>query len=164
MISLIAVIGKNKELGKAGKLLWHLPDDLKHFKDITQGHSVVMGRKTFESIGSPLPNRRNIILTRDKNLHAPGCKIMHSFDEIINKAKKIDEEIFIIGGGQIYEQFIPYAQKLYLTIVDDAPEADTFFPDYSEFKNIVNREKKAYNNIKFEFIELTKNGKNNYGK
>ncbi|MFH1822184.1 MAG: dihydrofolate reductase [Patescibacteria group bacterium] len=156
MISIIAVAGKNNAIGKDNKLLWHIPEDLKHFKKITTGHPVIMGRKTFESIGSPLPNRRNIILTRDKSFQAPSCEIRHSFEEIINEAKKTDEEIFIIGGGQVYEQFIPYAQKLYLTIVDDAPEADTFFPDYSEFKNIVSREKKEYNNIKFEFVELTK--------
>jgi len=170
MISIIAVIGKNQAIGKNNKLLWNIPDDLKHFKKITSGHPVIMGRKTFESIGSPLPGRANIIITRNEDYVAENCIIAHSLKEAIEKAQKTSHtllpsplegeglggEVFIIGGGQIYEQALPLADKLYLTIVNDKPEADTFFPDYSEFKNVISEEKKEYNNIKYKFLELTK--------
>ncbi len=156
-ISIICVLGKNNAIGYKNKLLWDIPDDMEHFKKITTGHTVVVGEKTFQSIGSPLPNRENIIITLDKNYKANGCKIVHSVEDILEMAKqKKDEEIFIIGGGQIYSLFLPYANKLYLTIVDDKPKADTFFPDYSEFKNIISEEKKEYNGLKYKFIELTK--------
>lgn len=156
MISIIAVIGKNRELGKDNKLLWDIPDDLKHFKKITSGHPVIMGRKTFESIGSPLPDRQNIIITRDTNFKIEGCLIAHSIEEAFKLAGSNEREIFIIGGGQIYKQALPYAEKLYLTIVEDEPKADIFFPDYSQFKNVVSEEKKEYNGIKYKFIELIK--------
>lgn len=149
-------MGKNRAIGRNNKLLWNIPDDLKHFKKITTGHAVIMGRKTFESIGRPLPNRANIIITRDKNFKAAGCIIYHSLDEALDFAKQKNEEIFIIGGGQIYEQALPYADKLYLTIIDDEPKADTFFPDYLKFKNIISEENKKYDKIKYKFMELTK--------
>jgi dihydrofolate reductase len=156
MISIICAIGKNKEIGFQNKLLWDIPDDMQHFKDITTDHTVVMGQKTFESIGKPLPNRHNIVVTLDKNYKNPDCEVRYSLEEVLEEAKNSPEEIFIIGGGQIYKQSIPYADKLYLTIVDDSPEADTYFPDYSEFKNIVKEEDKEYNGLKYKFIELTK--------
>ncbi len=149
-------MGKNRAIGRNNKLLWNIPDDLKHFKKITTGHAVIMGRKTFESIGRQLPNRANIIITRDKNFKADGCVISHSLDEALDLAKQKNEEIFIIGGGQIYEQALPHADKLYLTIVDDEPKADTFFPDYSKFKNIISEENKECDKIKYKFIKLAK--------
>lgn len=157
MISIIACLGRNNAIGRDNKLLWHLPDDLRNFKKITSGNIIVMGRKTYQSIGRPLPNRTNIIITRDKKYKAEGCIVKHSFDEVLNEAKQYgDKEIFIIGGGQIYEQALPHTDKLYLTIVDDEPEADTFFPDYSDFKNIIKKEKHSQNNINYKFLELTK--------
>ncbi|MFH0923941.1 MAG: dihydrofolate reductase [Candidatus Falkowbacteria bacterium] len=170
MISIIAVIGKNNAIGYKNKLLWNIPDDLKHFKKITSGHPVIMGRKTFESIGSPLPGRANIIITRNEDYVAENCIIAHSLKEAIEKAQKTSHtllppplegeglggEVFIIGGGQIYKQALPLADKLYLTIVDDEPKADTFFPDYSEFKNVISEEELKHNNIKYKFLELTK--------
>ena len=132
MISLIAAIGKNNEIGKKNGLLWDLPADMKHFRDTTRGHNVIMGQKTFESIGSPLPNRRNIVLTQDISFKPPGVEITHSLDELFNlleTTSKKDEENFIIGGGQIYKLFIEKADKLYITYVNENfPDADTFFP------------------------------------
>jgi len=157
MISIICAIGKNKAIGKNNKLLWDIPDDLKHFKKITSGHPVLMGQKTFESIGKPLPNRLNIIMTRDKNFQPKNCLVVYSLEEAIEKANEADnQEIFFIGGGEIYRQALPYADKLYLTIVEDSPEADTFFPDYSEFKNIISEEKHNLNNLNYKFVELTR--------
>lgn len=163
MISIIAIIGKNRAIGKDNKLIWNIPDDLRHFKEITSGHPVIMGRKTFESINSPLPNRANIIITRNKDYHADGCAVVNSLEQAIKSVETQNfasphgnDEVFIIGGGQIYKQALPYADKLYLTVVDDEPEADTFFPDYSEFKNIISEEKKEHKGIKYKFIEIIK--------
>ena len=154
-LSIIAAIGENRELGKDNKLLWQIPEDMKRFRQLTSGHSIIMGRTTFESIGKPLPNRTNIIVTRDANYHAEGCIITHSLDEAIEVAKKHDEkEIFIIGGGQMYTQAIGIADKLYLTKVKGTFEADTYFPDYAVFKTIISSEKKQDNNYKYEFLEL----------
>jgi dihydrofolate reductase len=143
-ISIIAAIGQNRELGKNNKLLWHIPEDLKRFKQLTQGHAVIMGRKTYESIGRPLPNRTNIIITRDQSFRAPNCIIYHSFEDVIkdiNSGKINGGEVFIIGGGQIFELALPYADKLYLTIVEGTYDADTFFPDYSAFSRVISKEK-----------------------
>src|SRR3990167_2459998 len=107
MISLIAAIGKNNELGKGNTLLWHIPADMKHFREITRGHTVIMGRKTFESIGRPLPDRRNIVITRDKNYLRDSVDVVHSLEEAIMSARTPlaeNEEIFIIGGAEIYKQ------------------------------------------------------------
>jgi dihydrofolate reductase len=155
MLSAIAVIGKNRELGYKNKLLWDIPEDMKHFKELTTGHTVVMGRKTFESIGKPLPNRKNIIITKNKDYIASGCKIIHSPEDLI-KNKKDNEKIFIIGGGQIYKIFLPYTDKLYLTIVNDTPLADIFFPDYSEFKKVVSQKTFKNNKLNFTFFEFKK--------
>ncbi len=162
MISIIAVTNKNRAIGYKNRLLWDIPDDLKHFKKITAGHVIIMGNRTFESLGHPLPNRVNIIITRNKNYKAPGCIVVYSLEEALETGKKEEamlgnkeKEVFIIGGGSVYSQIIPYADKLYLTIVDNEPKnADTFFPDYSEFKKIIKEEKKEYNGLKYKFIEL----------
>lgn len=127
MITIIAAIGKNKALGKNNKLLWHLPNDLKRFKKVTSGHDVIMGRKTLESLGKPLPNRHNIVITRNEKYQVPACTVVHSLEEAIKKSE--GENPFILGGGEIYKQAIPFADVLDLTLVDTAPEADTFFPE-----------------------------------
>lgn len=129
MISIIAAIGKNNELGKKNALLWNMPADMKHFRETTKGHMVIMGQKTFESIGRPLPNRRNIVLTQDKNFNQEGVEIVYSIEEAENLLDK-DTENFVIGGGMIYKLFIDKADKLYITHVDECfPNADTFFPE-----------------------------------
>ncbi len=154
-ISLIAAIGSGRELGKNNQLLWHIPDDLKRFKKITAGHPVIMGRKTYESLGRPLPHRVNIVISRDKNYQAQGANIVDSLEKALDFAQsKDDKEIFIIGGGQIYHQAIERADKLYLTIVEGNFEADTFFPDYADFKKITFKQCGKYSNYKYTFLEL----------
>ena len=162
-ISIIAAIGKNRELGKDNKLLWHIPQDLKHFKKLTQNHVVIMGRKTFQSIGKPLPKRVNIIITRNKNFSPPSCLVFNSFKKALKEAKKRERkgEVFVIGGGEIYKQAISFAGKLYLTIVDtrlpagqENSEADTYFPDYSDFKKTIFEEKHQNDNHSYTFLEL----------
>ena len=158
MISIIAVIGKNRELGKDNHLLWDIPSDLARFRTITQGHPVIMGRKTFASIGHALPNRANFVVTRDVSYQAAGAVVVSSIDEAVELAKKAPgfEEVFIIGGGQIYAQGIAKADRLYLTIVDDAPDADTFFPEYSAFTKIIEKSSQEENGIHFTYLTLEK--------
>lgn len=154
---MICAVGRNLAIGCNNKLIWDIPNDLQHFKEITLGHAVVMGDRTYESIGRPLPGRKNIVVTLDENYQAPGCEISHSLENILEDAKKSDEEIFIIGGATIYRLSLPHANKLYLTLVDDAPDdADVFFPDFSEFKNEISREEHEENGLKYAFVELVK--------
>ena len=130
MISLIAAIGKNYELGKKNALLWNMPLDMKHFRETTKARTVIMGLKTFESIGRPLPNRRNIVITRNIAFSAPGVEVSNSLEETLAKWKDSNEEAFVIGGGEIYRQAMEKADKLYITHVDASfPDADTFFPE-----------------------------------
>ncbi|MDN5478175.1 MAG: dihydrofolate reductase [Chryseobacterium sp.] len=128
MTTIVVAMGEKNEIGFDNKLLWHLPTDLKHFKDLTSGHPIIMGRKTYESIGKALPNRTNIVISRKKNWFEEGILIVGSIKEALKFAKKIDENIFIIGGGKIYEQTIDMADKLEVTLVKADLEADTFFP------------------------------------
>ena len=128
MITIIAAIGKNNALGKDNQLLWRLPKDLKHFKTMTENHPIVMGRKTYESIGKPLPNRTNIVVSRKENWFSEEILIVSKLKEAVKFAKKIDEEVFIIGGGEIYNQTMELADRLVITYVDQDFEADTFFP------------------------------------
>lgn len=129
MIKIIVAISKNRVIGESNKLLWHLPADLKRFKEITTGHAIVMGRKTFQSIGRPLPNRRNIIVTRDDNYEIDGCEVVHSIEEALLLTGR---DCFIIGGGEIYKQTIDLADKIYLTIIDNDFAGDTYFPEINE--------------------------------
>jgi dihydrofolate reductase len=192
MISLIAAIGKNRELGKDNKLLWHIPEDLKRFRELTKGHPIIMGRKTFESIGRVLPDRLNVVITRDKQRadsreqRADNLIFVGSLEEAIDASIKNQEsrikgnntgghttkyilpntdenEIFIIGGGQIFEQAMDIADKLYLTIVDGDFDADTFFPKYDAFDHIVSQEKSSYNGISYTFLELSKSDPDSIG-
>jgi len=128
MLSIIAAIGKNNELGKDNTLLWKIPADMKHFREITGGHTVIMGRKTFESIGRPLPKRRNIVITRDKAYLKEGVEIVYSLEKAIQIASN-GEESFIIGGAEIYKQSLPLVDRLYITHIDaEDKTADSFFP------------------------------------
>lgn len=160
-LSIIAAVAENRAIGKDNKLLWSLPEDMERFKKITTGHVVIMGQKTFESIGKPLPGRTNIIISWDENFKQEGCTIAHSVDEALRLARdKVvglaqgDDEIFIIGGGSIYQQTIGMADKLYLTLVEGNFEADTFFPDYSDFKKVVFEKDGEDAGFKFKFLEL----------
>ncbi|WP_312825171.1 dihydrofolate reductase [Epilithonimonas sp.] len=128
MITIIAAIGKNNALGKDNQLLWRLPKDLKHFKSLTENHPVVMGRKTYESIGKALPNRTNIVVSRKDNWFEENILIVSKLKEALKFAKKINEDFFIIGGGEIYKQTMELADKLEITYVEEDFEADTFFP------------------------------------
>lgn len=140
MISIIACLGKkNRAIGKDNKLLWDIPEDLEHFKKITLNHPVIMGENTFLSIGHPLPERFNIVIGQSKEFsEKENLKQVGSFNEALEKASKINEdEIFIIGGGQVYAQAIDKADRLYLTLIEDEKVGDTFFPPYEEkFKKI----------------------------
>lgn len=128
-ITLIAAASENNALGKDNDLVWHLPDDFKRFKAITSGHFIVMGRKTFESFPKPLPNRTHVIITRQKNYQVPaGCLVVSSIEEALEICPQ-NEEVFIIGGGEIYKQSITLANKIELTRVHTEVEADTFFPE-----------------------------------
>ncbi|SIT04376.1 dihydrofolate reductase [Chryseobacterium gambrini] len=128
MTTIVVAMGEKNEIGFENQLLWHLPKDLKHFKEITSGHPVIMGRKTYESIGKPLPNRTNIVVSRKTDWFEEGILIVGSIKEAVKFAKKIDEDVFIIGGGKIYEQTMDVVDKLEVTLVKADLEADTFFP------------------------------------
>ncbi len=162
-ISLIAAIAQNRVIGRDNKIPWHISEDLKRFKKLTQGHVVVMGRKTYESIGRPLPNRVNIVITRDKNLRISSqVLIFHSIDDAIEEAKKIEmkaggevPEIFVIGGGEIFRQTLPLADKLYLTIVKGSFSGPILFPTYEDlFKKVVYREDREGDGYKYTFVDL----------
>lgn len=130
MFSLIAAIGKNKELGKNGDLVFHIKDDMKFFRETTKGHKIVMGRKTWESLPGKLPNRTNIVIS-SRDFDGPD-EIIHDLDDFIAKNKDTEEEVFVIGGGKIYAEFLPVAKSLYLTEIDADADADTYFPDFDK--------------------------------
>lgn len=156
-ISIIACIAKNRGIGKDNKLLFYISDDLKNFKNITIGHPVIMGYNTYKSIGRPLPGRLNIVLSPD-NIKIDGYKVAKSISEAIKIAiADNSKEIFFIGGGMVYASAIKFADRLYLTIVDSKKEADTFFPDYSEFNKIISEQKKDSDGYKYEFVILERN-------
>jgi dihydrofolate reductase len=138
-INIVVAIAANNAIGKNNKLLWHLPKDLKHFKELTTGHTVIMGRKTYDSVGKPLPNRRNIVVTR-QNIQIDGCEVVNSLEAALELAKG-EAELDIIGGAEIYKQVMPLTNYVYLTIVHQDFDADTFFPeiDYSKWQEL-NRE------------------------
>ena len=141
MITLIAAAAENNALGKDNDLLWHLPEDFKRFKQITSGHYIIMGRKTFESFPKPLPNRTHIIITRHKEYLADGCLVVHSLEEALEISPQ-NEEVFIIGGAQIYKQALPFADKIDLTRVHIELDADAFFPEFNTSEwNLVFSEK-----------------------
>ncbi len=155
-ISIVSAIAKkDRAIGKNNALLWHIPEDMRHFRELTTGHAVVMGENTFKSIGRPLPNRTNIILSLDDDFAPEGCLTVKSVDEAIDMAKKCEtEEIFIIGGASIYKQFIVLADRLYLTLVEGDYDADTFFPEYGEFARVLSEEAVDNGTHRFSFVTL----------
>jgi len=157
-ISLIAAMDKNRVIGADNDMPWHLPDDLKFFKANTVNKPVVMGRKTFESIGSrPLPNRRNLVVTRNADYEANGAEVFHSVEDAL-KTCVSDEEVIIMGGGQLYAQMMPFANKLYVTLVDAEVMGDTLFPEWlsDEWQAISKdkHEKDQRHAYAFEFVTL----------
>lgn len=155
MISIIAGIGRNNEIGKSNTLLWHLPADLMYFKKITSGKTIIMGRKTFESIGRPLPNRQNIVITRDTSFTKEGIAVAHSLTQAISLSGNSPEgEIFIIGGAEIYKQAIDLADKLYITHINaEDKDADAFFPviDKNIWHEVSRTENKADDKNPFDY-------------
>lgn len=129
-VSLIAAVARNGVIGLDGAMPWHLPEELAHFKATTMGHALVMGRRTFDSIGRALPGRRTVVVTRDPTWHHPGVETAHSFAEAISLAGPADE-VFVAGGAQVYAEALPFAHRLVLTEVDAEPEGDTWFPAWS---------------------------------
>ena len=162
MLSMIVAATENNVIGKNNDLLWHLPDDLKHFKRTTKGHHVIAGRKTFESQGSkPLPQRTNIIITRNPGYQAEGCVIAHSLDEAL-AAVEDDDEPFIIGGEAVYKDALPRTQRIYLTRVHATLQGDTFFPklDMNQWKQVSRQyhEKDEEHDYPFSVIILERLG------
>lgn len=159
--SIIVAKSQNNAIGKDNRLLWHLPQDMKHFKQTTMGHHMIMGRKTFESIGKPLPGRELIVVTRNPDYHAPGCKTVGSIEEALAWTEQAGEtEVLIAGGEQIYRATLPFADKIYLTEVKAVLEGDTFFPELAqnewvEIQRTVHTadDKHAY---AYDFVELNK--------
>ena len=129
MISLIAAMGRNRVIGKDNALPWRLPADMRHFRRVTMGKPVLMGRKTFESLGKPLAGRANIIITRDPAYEAPGCRVVHSIAEALTTAG-VNEEIMVLGGADIFAQFLPHATRMYFTYVHGDFAGDSFFPAF----------------------------------
>lgn len=158
MFSIIVAVGKNREIGKGNKLLWHIPEDLKNFKEITTGKTVIMGRKTFESIGRPLPNRKNIVLSKNgdkESFEQKGIELYQNLESLIEDYKNSEEEIFIIGGEQIYREFMQkgLVRRLYISYIEFSDsEADAYFPkiDYDNWKII---KEKNYDDWKFCMYE-----------
>ncbi|MFD3450075.1 dihydrofolate reductase [Microbacteriaceae bacterium 4G12] len=142
MISLMVAMDQNRVIGRNNDLPWRLPADLAYFKRVTMGHPIVMGRKTFESIGRPLPGRENIVVTRNKEYEAAGCKVIHSLKDLLERPKQREEELFIIGGAEIFKEALPVADRLYITHIDEVFEGDTYFPEIAnEQWHIVSKEK-----------------------
>lgn len=158
-ISLIAACSENRVIGRAGKIPWHLSDDFRRFKERTMGHPIIMGRKTHESIGRPLPGRTNIVITRDTGRQIPGCVIAGSLDEALAKAREIDsEEVFIGGGGQIYAEALPKADRLYLTLIHAIMDGDAFFPEYADaFGTVVESEDFEEAGHRLTYLTLERN-------
>jgi dihydrofolate reductase len=162
-ISIIVAVANNGVIGGENTLLWRLSEDLKLFKARTTGHAIVMGRKTFDSIGKPLPNRINIVISRNAGLKIEGCYVVNSLENAIKIAQELSdqEEVFIIGGEKIYQLAVPFATKLYLTKVDLSPKGDAFFDlePYSDWKEIEKQDfcKDEKNEADFSIMTLVKN-------
>ncbi|MBI2573338.1 dihydrofolate reductase [Candidatus Woesearchaeota archaeon] len=147
MVSIIAAMTKNQVIGRANQLPWSLPEDLRNFKRLTTGNVVIMGRKTYDSIGRSLPNRHNIVVSRNTD-QIPGVIVSKSIEEAIATAKEFGREIFVIGGAQIYQQALPYATKLYLSLVKHDHEGDTYFPPF-DLKEWQEEERQDYSDFTF---------------
>jgi dihydrofolate reductase len=156
-ISIICAIASNRAIGKDNKLLWHIKKDFQHFKEKTLGHVILMGQKTYESIGKPLSGRTTVVISNNESFSPEGIIVARSIEEGLEKSKELEsEEVFICGGASIYAQTIDMADKLYLTIVEGNFEADTFFPEYAEFSNFISEREDEENGRKLRFLELTR--------
>lgn len=154
-MSMIVAVDETRAIGKNNKLLWNIPEDLKRFKELTTGHAVIMGENTYYSIGRPLPNRTNIVVTLNQELVIPGCQVVHSIHEAFQVAKEREpEEVFVIGGASMYKQCLPLTERLYLTLVKGAHDADTFFPEYSEFTDVLSQEKSGNGEYEYTYFIL----------
>jgi dihydrofolate reductase len=157
-ITIIAALARNRAIGLAGAMPWHLPRELRHFKETTMGKPIVMGRKTWESIGRALPGRQNIVVTRNQEYCAEGCLVVQSLSLAIERAE--GDEIMVIGGGQLYRQALPSAHRMVLTLVDCAPAADTWFPQWNENEwSEISRRSQTIdenNELAYEVIELVR--------
>jgi len=158
MISLLWAMDNNRAIGYNNQLPWHLPEDLKYFKRVTMGKPIAMGRKTYDSIGRPLPGRENIIITRQKDFSVVGCTVINNVHDLTNRK---DEELFVIGGAEIFKEILPSADRLYITQIDEVFEADTFFPelDLSDW-HLIERHKGAKNEknpYEYEFLVYERN-------
>ncbi len=161
-IILVAAIGEQRQLGLDNQLLWKLPGDLPRFKDMTMGSPIIMGRKTFDSIGKPLPGRLNIVISRDESLQIDRASVVSSVSDAIDCAKQEHvDNVFVIGGGEIYGLFLPVANALELTLVDDAPEADAFFPDYLDNFSEVSRQTNDANDLRYHYVRYERANKYN---
>ncbi len=160
IITIVVAISENHVIGKDNKLLWRLPNDLKHFKEITTGHTIIMGRKTYDSVGKPLPNRRNIVITR-QNITIPGCEVVNSIEAALALCAG-EPEVFIVGGAEIYKQAIKLTDRIYLTIVHKDFEGDSFFPNINkdEWKEVSreDHEPDHKNPLPYSFITLERVG------
>src|SRR6201986_2763661 len=156
IVSIVVAISENNAIGKNNQLLWYLPADLKHFKNITTGHTVIMGRKTYESVGKPLPNRRNIIITR-QDITIEGCEVVKSIEGALALSAS-EEEVFIVGGAEIYRQSMHLTNRIYLTVVHQKFDADSFFPEihYDEWLETEqeDHEPDEKNKLPYSFITL----------
>jgi len=155
MISLLWAMDENRVIGKNNDLPWRLPADLKYFKQVTMGHPVAMGRKTFDSIGRKLPGRENIIITRNLNYEQEGCTVLHTIEELVDYSKKF-HELFVIGGADIFDQCLPFADRLYITYIYHSFEGDTYFPpfdmeDWIEISR-VKGDKNEQNPYNYDFV------------
>ena len=158
-ITLVAAIASNNVIGKENSLPWNIPEDLKRFKQMTSGHTILMGRKTFDSIGRPLPNRQNIVMTKDENFEQEGIKVINDFDEALELIKESNEDVFVIGGSKIYELFEPVANSLAITRILKDFEGDAFFPDINWDLWQIEKEEKFFDeksNIECKLIEYSK--------
>ncbi|MCJ0743864.1 dihydrofolate reductase [Pedobacter montanisoli] len=155
-LSIVVAVSSNNAIGKGNELLWYLSADLKHFKNITTGHTIIMGRKTYESIGKPLPNRRSIVITHNKDYKIEGAEVVHSLNDALDLLGE-NEEGFIIGGAQIYNQVLPFCNKIYLTTVHHHFDADAFFPeiDRKVWKETEKAEHKADERNEFDYTFST---------
>lgn len=154
-INIIVALARNRAIGQDNHLLYSLPDDMRHFRQLTTGHTIIMGRRTFQSLPKgALPNRRNIILTRSKK-QFDGAESFHSLQEALNHCAE-SEQVFIIGGASVYQEALPLAHKLYITEIEDTPQqADTFFPSYDNWKEIARQHhiKDERHDVAFDFVE-----------
>jgi dihydrofolate reductase len=151
-LALIVAVARNRVIGKGGKLPWHISEDLKRFKRLTTGHTVLMGRKTFASIGRPLPNRRNVVISSTPQ---PGVETYRSISEALESLKG-EEKVFVIGGGQLYAFLLDSADELYLTLVDQGVEGDTFFPPYEHLLGTRFREVGREEHERYTFVDYTR--------